>query len=767
MNAMTNLKEKLIPLGTMAVVLLILIYPYLVLQGRLDIGGDDSRLYYSMGKEYLKNMVFSSWYHFSGQGTNNSQIFLLPITLVVAFFQILNVPPNIIQSTLMSLNIILGFIFFQLSMKKILSLEKINTATFISAIFYISSPILITGMLNNPLYSVWLISIIPLTYYFLHRYIETDDFAWVAGYCAISVFYSLAFVTSPWLVGFLLIIALGGPLFVVLFKPTKEFWTKLIIFTICTMLIHTFWLLPLLTSFFASTSSFISRGISEETAATFVPTVDAVSQGSTIIYPILNLFHRQIQFNYTWQLRVLFTEWYDYIILINLAFIITVLIAFLLTKTKDNDHKLGTLLFAYFIIALFFFTVNIGIFKELFYLFEYIPGGAMFRNFQGKFALSFILFYATLLAYSIQKINKHTSKNFFRFITFVVLIMIVITAVPLFKGTIFTMPLWTTTNIGTDITRFPPEYLDFMNNLSDGVPHSSFILSYPYGLAGYTIIKEEESNNSYVGTSPVILFTGVNDFSGHLSFQTKQSNIFIAAIREQDKEKVQKFMYLRNINYIFITKNIPEQILNSYLFSLHDKVLQSKKQILLQLNATKLLESVNENYQLLELQNKNTMVGTSTRCVMESNMSRMIEQDWGTLRTTIFTDNACKSINITPPKISFERKEPYKYVANVSNITSDFYIFFLDDYDTGWVLLADNKKISLGNHMMINGYANGWKINKSDLCKDKTSCDASVELYFEPQNYIVSGLVISSGLFIIFVMYLILRNIHIKLRRHS
>ncbi len=62
---------------------------------------------------------------------------------------------------------------------------------------------------------------------------------------------------------------------------------------------------------------------------------------------------------------------------------------------------------------------------------------------------------------------------------------------------------------------------------------------------------------------------------------------------------------------------------------------------------------------------------------------------------------------MNPPKISYERINPTKYLIKVENATSPYILVFNERFSQFW-------KVSLGEneHFTVNGYANGWKISK-------------------------------------------------------
>jgi hypothetical protein len=85
-----------------------------------------------------------------------------------------------------------------------------------------------------------------------------------------------------------------------------------------------------------------------------------------------------------------------------------------------------------------------------------------------------------------------------------------------------------------------------------------------------------------------------------------------------------------------------------------------------------------------------------------------------------------------PVVVSFTKINPTKYIAHISRASNTPFLLILkEQYDLGWT-------VSVGNsgHFKVDTFANGWLIDK------KGSYD--VEIYYQPQNYLYVGLVITA-----------------------
>jgi hypothetical protein len=625
----TKRKENnfIIAVNILAIIVFLLL-PYYLFKGKLFIGGDDTRLFYIYPLEWLRTISFSSWFNFSSIGFYNPGFVLIPILSILSILDFLIPSKIILQYLFFSLPLILGFIYFQKFIAELVSQNKrYKIEIFLGALIYTFSPILIIGVLINFLYFVWLIALLPIILFYFLKYLKTSQFKYIFLNIFWCLIFSLALYSIPWFLGF--VIPLGIALFILLIFFTKKnilhFLKRSFLFFGFLLISQAFWLLPFITSFLnVSQSNIVGRILTTEEADTFVPIVLATSNDN-IIYPLLNLFHRKIAFDFNWPLKEIFISFYNKTILFNIIFLIVLFLGlFNFKKYFKNFEKRSFITFLIaFLISLFLFTVNIGPLKDVFLLLGRIPGFVIFRNFYDKFALGYILIYSIVLTLSLIIINRRfENKKFARAAILVILtFVIVLNVLPIKK--IISKPLWTTKNIYTNIT-IPEEYMHFMSEIKNKILPTFNILSLPFNNAGYTIIKEENSNNVFVGRSPVQVFTGINDFSGNLSFPNDISKLFNKYIIERDYDRLKNLLSLYNVNYIFETANIPAEVLNSYLF---DKTVLKKQDQIFKDNifGEKILSSENGNYNLYKLKYKENQsasvvnIPTNIYSLVESN----------------------------------------------------------------------------------------------------------------------------------------------------
>lgn len=90
---------------------------------------------------------------------------------------------------------------------------------------------------------------------------------------------------------------------------------------------------------------------------------------------------------------------------------------------------------------------------------------------------------------------------------------------------------------------------------------------------------------------------------------------------------------------------------------------------------------------------------------------------------------------ITPQKIEMKKINSTKYRINVSGAATPFLLVFSELYDSNWKAYLEGYPISDDKHFLLNGYANGWWINKTG--------DFDIILEFLPQRLLYWGSLVS------------------------
>lgn len=768
---MKKIFKKIIFLNIITTIFLLYL-PYYIFEGKLYIGGDDTRLFYSYPFIFLKNVAYFSWYNVTTFGINASNHYTIPFLL---FWSVIdNIVKNkiLLSYTAFSLPLIFGLFYFQKLMKELFEIEKkYNFQVYLGTLFYIFSPILIFDQLFIFLTPVWVIGLVPAIGYYLIRYVKTQKFLYAYIGMALSLAISFWVLAVPWIVGYYFTFVVGSVLLLYFYKFKDVIFIvkRSIPFISLITASQLFWLLGYIVPYFVQDkNSFAIKFISKTFLDSFAPTVLATATG-TIMYPLLNLYHRQIAFDFDWTLKQEFINHFDKTLFINLIFILVLgLGVFSYKKYLDGKlRRLYLLIFTLFLLSLFFFTVNIGPLREVFLMLGKIPGFIMFRNFYDKFAPVYIFLYAILITVSLVIIRKKYRK--LSKVIYAVFLFVVLFNFTTVKSTV-NSPLWTTKDVYKTIS-IPQEYFSFMDEISRNIPTTNTILSVPYGAAQYGVIKDENSNRVYVGVSAVKIFSGVNDISGDLSFNlTREPITFNKLIVDRKYDDINAVLHNRNINYVLVTKNIPDQVLKSYIFT-PAVVAAQDEEFLNAITEKKILTSSKGSYELYATKRPNTILESNNLFYKKISSVKyfLTFKNVKEKQELKFSDSFHPSwkLFLLPKERIIECKDPKKFsYSEAIECKEGFSFFDFEDFSTVF-----SKSIFNESHRTKDNTTNIWTIDpeyiKKNYPKDyyTENKDGSINFtllyYFVPQAYLYYGVVISLTVVIsatIYLLYTLFKN---------
>jgi len=110
---------------------------------------------------------------------------------------------------------------------------------------------------------------------------------------------------------------------------------------------------------------------------------------------------------------------------------------------------------------------------------------------------------------------------------------------------------------------------------------------------------------------------------------------------------------------------------------------------------------------------------------------------------------------ITPPEISFKKINPTKYLVSVKNAKGPYTLEFLEGFSPLWKLNFVNSSDEVSdNHFILNGYANGWYIEKSG--------NYSLEINFYTQKFLKIGIIISLATLVLIAIFIFGKNANKK-----
>ena len=322
-------------------------------------------------------------------------------------------------------------------------------------------------------------------------------------------------------------------------------------------------------------------------------------------------------------------------------------------------------------------------------------------------------------------------------------------------------PLWKTEDIKLNIT-IPYEYMQFINEVKQTVPSSASIFSLPYNQASYSFIKDQNSDNIFSGTSPIKIFTGITEYSGNLSFPPNESVNINKAIINRDYNTLNSILSKYNISYLIVTKNIPSEVLNSYLFDLYS-IKEQDSNLIDAISKRKLHVSSNGNYELYQLKTNSNILRSGNIYFKKRNqieyhihLSNIKEA-----QVVAFVDSFHPGWELYLSKHSNnECNDVYKYSEEGRECRTDTQLM---NWNEPNILFA--KPLFKQTHTQYQQFGNQWKISMDELKNNrliKSSPDGKYDLdlilYFRPQAFFYIGILISTVSILILTLLILVRK---------
>jgi len=713
---------------TFLLILLIFILPYWLFEGKYFIGGDDSRFFYIYPELWINNVGFYSWYDLQGYGFENPQQFSLPFLSILSIVKLLLPNLQSVSYFAFSLPLVIGFLYLRKLLNYISSDFPINTETYLTStiisLLYIFSPIIWGIAIPLFIYSVFVIAIFPAILFYFIRFIKTGAYTNVIYAYIFSIIFSIGFIAIPWILGGFLPFFIGAIIYLSIFYKKIQviiLFKKSTIFFIAILFSQLFWLLPFI-RIFRSGQNNIS--LSPAVQDTFTPTIEVTMGLNNIIYPILDLFHRSIVMEFDWNpLKYIYLNFYDYTIYFNLLIPIIIFSGIIITTKYGNQNFKNKILYIIlvWIISLWFFTVNLGIFKEIFLLFKYIPGIGMFRNAYDKFSIGYAFIYSILIFLALLALIKIGNEKFIKskyVILFLVSLLIFLNSVPIKKY--LNNDHWKMDNYSKNII-ISDEAKDFLLEIKNNKNINGSSLSIPFGYASYLVIKDEISDNAFIGLSPVGIFGMLNNYSGFLSIKSElDKKLFYDSVMKNDNDTFERMIDKFNIKYFIFINDVPNiYIEKSYYFASPFKN--------------------EENLEEFNIRLKNQ--------VLSNNIGNLIYRS----KSAKFEIYKVNFLNRdSQNKIHSYKISPIEYVLNLAGSESSIDIFNLNQ---DWLLVPDNLAwYRLINskylfNLELNLKTGEYVINRSKL--DQFNLDNNLpinqkfKLYYYPQVFFYLGILFS------------------------
>lgn len=689
----------------------------------LQIGGDDSKLYYYFPSEYLTH--FSTKIISDNQagslGFYFSQTYTTAITTSLTLAKYLIKQGSFLQGLSFALNILASLYFFWKLFRQ-LSKSKSNLVCFISSVLYTTSSFTYFSVWTHQLFSVYLLSLFPAAFYFLLKFLETKKYKHIFSLLLISFLLSFTFFSIPWILATLIVFS---PLILNQWHQNKKYLIKFsLIFFPLIILLNAHWLFHFIyapLTYKSGNGDVISQVTSGKVADNSAYNIAAISRNNSLFYPINQVFHKSIQEDFGWKTLDVFKNYYEKFIPFNFIFIFVIGLSFLL---EDDLKKKRILLvsLASWLMALYFFTVNIGSWGLSLFLKmnKYLPGFSMFRNMQDKFSIGLALSSAILIGLSLSTLTqKIKNQTVLKLTMLFILLVTAINAYPFIKGELIKLPFGTSLEIYNRLKNTEEQVGTVINGF-DNLDSNKKILWFPLNTANYVIIKDKYVDKQvYAGVSPLSLLTNYSDFNGLLSFNEYQKLLILDYINNKKYQDLGNLFKTLNIGYIALYDFNSENIEQSYLFSMAEPGDFYKKQ---------------KETQLLK-----TILGEKIKSVDNYYTIYKINDSFSNQK--IYTTDSYENIPAFDSTVNFTKIDSHKYKIKINNLTEKRKLVFLDPYHDKWQLyLGDQTKnpIIYGKHFLVFNYANGW-----DLDPEIVGNNPELTLYFQPYDYYFPMIVVS------------------------
>ena len=525
---------------------------------KVNIGGDDSRLYLSHPLNWkngvVNSMFLGYFYEFNPHITFYS--FNLIGSIIDSIFT-----PTYNFKILMSLNIFLGltfsFYFFK-ELSRFFQIKVSDKLHLTGSLLYALSPITYYTLFLQPLAISFALSAFAILSFFFVKGINEKSYKY-ALYLNLAILpFSFVLSTAPIVAGYVLIFGLLIFLLKIFFPQDMAFKLKFILFAaLLFFAFNIYWIIPWFVSV-TSTSSLATEAISnygKSGAISAIYTIAQKSYASDVIrfFPSSGYFDLgRLGF---FGVVSNFLSW---------TFPVIIVLGLFLTIVNRVSKRTYLVVFLVTFFAFYLQVVNltdVGI--DLFVvLTDKIPGWTMFRNFFNKFIVPFLLIYTYFIIYNLYVCQQYISTKLKNGFLVLLLSLIFLNSVPFIIGSFSSeVP-----ELQTNNADFDSSYLDLYEYLSS---ESTFrVMSFPLTNASWSMLLNQDKGyiKQYVGLSPLTGFKAIDDINGQFAFKSidselaQTSDIFIKSIEQRDHATFNKVLSLLDVEYIIIDERVLQKV---------------------------------------------------------------------------------------------------------------------------------------------------------------------------------------------------------------
>lgn len=739
-------------LPVIVISLLLFIIPFFWLKpGEMDLGGDNTRLYYYDPVSFIK---YLGLYNISqvGKGVIIPEYFYLPYVGILAFLK------QFLSSTILidmsnGLKLSVGFASMSMIVYELIgggnNKKQTNwyamVASVLAGLFYIFSfgSIKMAFFWDRALITHSQIFLNPLMFYLLLKYMITQQgtYLWIS--ILISFIFSPNFspISAPPLFSFY---PLAGT-YIYVYTKFIDNWRRINY----RMILHGLVLFLGVQAFhlFGETVNVLDRSSivnakifdSNEILAGGLGYFTAISgSGKAILSYLLPSEYRILQ-------------------LISWVAPVVIITGFLFNSIVRKKYLLTAV---FFFITFFFVTANIThVGFEFYRTLFYIPGFSMFRIFFEKWAFVYIFFYAILFGLGSYVLLTNLKILYRRIFILMTVLLFVISATPFLLGwPVNKIIIGGSKNIPS-VIQFDSKYeetLQYIRNLpTDGkflvFPLTDYFRQLIYGKHGG--VYEGPSTISFL--TDKYSFVGYQDFGYQKNDPAPYAELIMKYSREKDYQRLQRIFNTLNIRYIFHNSDprIYEETYYpggdySYMRTSLPKTQLEYEEFIQKFPVKEIYK--NGSYKIYEMDDSeyNPIVYipqgiyVSDKVLYDKDKSHWAFVS-GAVCSTEVMKGICDNYFVSPAaKISTIMINPTLYEVTVSNYTfgDPLFLILQNTYSPDWKLKLNSKIRDDLLHIPANRYANGWFIPGKDLPNTDTF---SFSIVLDSQKYFRYGSIIT------------------------
>jgi hypothetical protein len=692
-----------------------------------------------------------------GSGAEQSAQFIIPFVILLAVFKKIFISSYLVITVYNSLSLVFGFLGMFFVIREVLNLfrtkepfNKIGAeiSSLLGALFYMFSPMLVRGNWSVALFDHSKIFVYPWIVYFLLLFLRTERFQYLLYIVIVSFIFSHNFFSEPKFFSFFIFVVLYLLLYKVFVQATKVKIKKVVMFLFLFFCAHLFHLLPMVNSIFNPNNVLRSRivgaNVRQEAINYFLSVVPSIKLSGNLLglAPMIE------------------SVFSPFFIIFLFIIVISLIVNSRSVLVSLSGRMNFTLLIMILLALLFLITGKVTDFGISLYKFMfYIPGFSMFRNYYGQWMFGYVFFYSIIIGLSIYSITIHylKQKHLMYCLYTVILTVIIVGGWPFISGDVVRTTLVKNLDIEIKAVFKPdPVYFEALDYIRT-IPDQGKFITLPINDYFYHIVEGVEGG-VYLGTSPISYLTGKNDFPGYQNLKPF-SEILQRMTKDKDYEGINRVLGLLNIRYIFYNSNpyiidnftdFPYQHAKQYFPANQEEY----QKFIGNLRAKK-IRSFGSNYHIYTLDDKyfHQLIYASTELVNSDhtmNDAGYINEHFVNneqyFRNIVYVDldsSDVKISNITPkPSIVYNRINPTYYTVEIRDVSMPFMLVLSETYNTNWKLstLDSNPDSDIKSHHLVNGYANGWYIEPSNIDENQ---NYSLLLEFMPQRLFYIGIFIS------------------------